>query len=110
MNNPLEQYPNKDTTDSRNFTSLKAKLSQTLKTVTELESNTQNLTRSASTEEKNSQNPRWKNHLWVKFVTFSLLLLGVSNLASYFSIKQLEPAPKNERYDRAFISPKPKRG
>ncbi|MGL4375438.1 MAG: PAS domain-containing sensor histidine kinase [Microcoleaceae cyanobacterium] len=106
MNNPLEQSPSEDTTDSCHLTSLKAKVSETLNTVTELESNTQNLTPSASTKEKKSQNPLWKNHLLVNFLTFSLLLLGVSNLASYFSIKQLEPAPNNEISDQDFISPK----
>lgn len=104
MNNPLEQCPNKDTTDSNHLTSLKAKLSQALKTVTKVESQTETLTRSASDEEKNSQHPRKKNDLWVKFVTFSLLLLGVSNLASYFSIQQLKPAPKTH-IDGTLTSP-----
>ena len=106
MNNPFEPSPSDDTTDSSNFTSLKAKVSPKLKTVTELESNTQNLAPSTSTEDNNSQTPRWKNNLLVRFLTFSLLLLGVSNLASYFSIKQLDPAPNNEISDQAFISPK----
>jgi PAS domain S-box-containing protein len=105
MNNPLDQSPSEDTTDSSNFTSLKAKLSQKLKTVTEVESKTQKLTRSASTEDKNRQNHQWKNHLLVKLLTFSFLLLGVSNLASYLSIRQLEPAPQNNIY-RGLISPK----